>query len=103
MPLLFALLLSAIQTLNLNVKYIQTDPALTEKGIKQAKSTAAHPLLSLEEADLIVSSPLKRTVQTTLLMLAEAGKSKSVVLHPDIQETGDVQCDTGQPHTVVIE
>ena len=103
MRVYYSLFSSAIQTLNFNVKNAKTDPALTEKGIKQAKSTATHPLLSLGEADLIVSSPLKRTVQTTLLMLAEAGKSKSVVLHPDIQETGDVQCDTGQPHTVVIE
>ena len=81
-----------------------TDPALTEKGIEEAKSTAKHPLLPLHEAELIVSSPLKRTVQTTLLMLQTTDvATRPVVLHPDIQETGDVNCDTGQPHAHLVE
>mmetsp|Transcript_15236 Transcript_15236/g.20021 ORF Transcript_15236/g.20021 Transcript_15236/m.20021 type:complete len:277 (-) Transcript_15236:162-992(-) len=88
------------------------DPPLTELGKKQAVDIAhtEHPILKDVRVDLIVSSPLRRTVQTAALMFkntlieehSDANEVKcaaptKILLHPDIQETGDIECDTGRP------
>lgn len=54
-----------------------------------------------KEADLIVSSPLRRTLQTTTLgwapAVARLGGPRSVVLLPQAQECNALPCDTGSP------
>jgi len=96
------------------------DPCLTDVGKQQATSISpdTHPVLKDTEIELIVSSPLSRTIQTTILVFKEkletdhpevAGdqveepsqsekqRERKIILHPDMQETGDVNCDTGKP------
>jgi len=83
------------------------DPELSDLGKEQAKGVQTDPLL-LEAMggedgngiELVVVSPLRRTIQTALLALEKwlAGKEgRKLVLMPDLQETGEVPCDTGSP------
>lgn len=84
------------------------DPALTAKGQDQATNVAEDPLLKpylaalLDQGgvDLVVSSPLCRTVETALFALAwwtKARQGRKIVLNADLQETGSVNCDKGSP------
>ena len=91
------------------------DPALAPRGEEQARAVSTEPLLSAalampgdgdgdEAAQLLVVSPLRRTIQTAHLAFepwlaarATAGAPVPIVLCPDIQETGDVLGDTGRP------
>jgi len=49
------------------------------------------------EVDLIVASPLKRTIYTALYSLDKliTTKKMTVIALPEIQETSDLPCDTG--------
>merc|ERR1711988_1593067 len=50
--------------------------------------------------ELVVSSPLRRTVQTALGAVKpwiESVAGRRVLLNADLQETGEVRCDTGSP------
>jgi len=83
------------------------DPALTELGQKQARIASTDPLIcdsafapsgSPERAQLIVVSPLRRTLQTALgLCGATADPNFEVLANPDIQECMPVPSDTGRP------
>ena len=94
------------------------DPGLSAVGIEQARAvptayeTVLGSALSLEPAkeqiDLLVISPMRRTIQTAMhafgdwvVARAAAGSPVPIVLAPDIQETGDVLCDTGRPASEV--
>ena len=94
------------------------DPGLSEQGVAQARGVPAKyqavlgSALSIEpsteQIDLLVISPMRRTIQTAmhafgdwLATRAAAGSSVPIVLAPDIQETGDVLCDTGRPASEV--
>eukprot|EP00937_MAST-01D_sp_MAST-1D-sp2_P002033 g2033.t1 len=94
------------------------DPALTEEGERQARAVpteyervlgGALALEGPERADVLVISPLRRTIQTAMLAFGdwikrreEAGSPVRVVLSPDIQETGDVLCDCGRPASELV-
>jgi len=72
------------------------DPLLTEYGQQQCRELSeAFPDTSA--LDLIVASPLKRTIYTALLSFPSviAEKQLKVVALPEIQETSDLPCDTG--------
>jgi len=81
------------------------DPALTELGRKQAEECAKKNILKkplngdeTERIQLIVISPLLRTIETGQIVLEYFLRSNlnvPVILHPDIQETGEGPCDTG--------
>ena len=74
------------------------DPPLTALGKKQAGSLAAKLHGLQEEVDLVVTSPLLRTLQTTRLAWAPAVKRLgigNVVCLPEAQECMDNPCDTG--------
>lgn len=84
------------------------DPELTDLGKQQASLVAETPALSqlFEQTGshggsiLAVASPLRRTVETAVLALKDwlgASPDQQLVLHPDLQETGAVPCDTGSP------
>ncbi|KAK0943731.1 hypothetical protein LTR48_002277 [Friedmanniomyces endolithicus] len=76
------------------------DAPLTPLGKTQA--TALAPLIPhlQREVDLIATSPLTRTVQTTLRAFAPAinrlGGPSKIVLVPEAQEVNAVPCDTGR-------
>ncbi|RGP71762.1 histidine phosphatase clade-1 [Fusarium sporotrichioides] len=71
------------------------DPELTQLGEEQARAlTTRFPELS--NVELIVSSPLRRTIQTALLAFPsklEAGMQ--VLAFPEVQEASELICDTG--------
>jgi len=49
----------------------------------------------LSEVDLVVASPLKRTIYTALYSFPEKCKQLGIIGLPDVQETSDLPCDTG--------
>ncbi|KAG4259349.1 hypothetical protein FPRO03_13025 [Fusarium proliferatum] len=71
------------------------DPELTPLGEEQAQAlTTRFP--ELANIELIVSSPLQRTIQTALLafpLKLQAGLQ--VLAWPEVQEASDLICDTG--------
>jgi len=72
------------------------DPSLTPLGRQQASTIpSAYPAL-FEGADVILTSPLRRTMQTTLWgfpKLKEGGVPLEI--WPELQETQDHPCDRG--------
>lgn len=94
------------------------DPPLASEGQNQARETCSDPILARalseqigdDSVNLLVISPLRRTIQTATLAFApwlkqraDAGTPVSVALMPDIQETGSVNGDTGRPASVIEE
>jgi len=81
------------------------DAALTQLGRKQAEECAKKDILKkplygdkAERIQLIVISPLHRTIETGKIVLENFLRSNlnvPVILHPDIQETGESNCDSG--------
>lgn len=86
------------------------DPELTALGQQQALRIAEDPLLApyLDGGgiELVVASPLSRTVETALRAFGGwvgASPGRRIVLKAELQETGDVPCDTGSPLLVLQE
>ncbi|KAI9672953.1 MAG: hypothetical protein M1817_003117 [Caeruleum heppii] len=79
------------------------DPLLTELGEKQcARLAQNYPYHSTTE--LLVSSPLRRTLYTTLLSFqTETDKGIKIIALPELQETSDLPCDTGSDLDVLTE
>ena len=74
--------------------YSLHDPLLTSLGESQA-----HSLLSkspFPSTALLVSSPLRRTLQTALI-----GFTRPPLPHPGFQENSSKPCDTGSPRQVL--
>lgn len=71
------------------------DPALTPHGENQClqlQSKFPHH----DCVDLLVCSPLQRTIQTTLLAFdPEISRGVPCIALPEVQETSDLPCDTG--------
>jgi broad specificity phosphatase PhoE len=74
------------------------DPLLTPFGQQQCEELQ-HNFPHHENVELIVASPLRRTLYTALLSFEDDIKNKNitVVALPDTQETSDLPCDTGVP------
>ncbi|KAL4785271.1 histidine phosphatase superfamily [Aspergillus varians] len=77
--------------------HVIPDPLLTDLGNEQCEklrdSFPRH-----DQIDLIVASPLRRTMYTALQSFEPVFKANpdlKLILLPDIQETSDVACDTG--------
>ncbi|EME48841.1 hypothetical protein DOTSEDRAFT_67786 [Dothistroma septosporum NZE10] len=72
------------------------DPLLTDLGHEQCK-TLGHDFPYLSNVDLIVASPIKRTIYTALEAFEGIIRKKDVkvVALPEVQETSDLPCDTG--------
>jgi broad specificity phosphatase PhoE len=91
---------------NSSSEWTLRDPSLTLNGRRQARSAratlmaqgllGAAPLeaecegSSSAQAQLVVSSPLRRTLQTAEILCA--GTLLPLVAHPDLQETSQVPC-----------
>ncbi|KAI0022392.1 histidine phosphatase superfamily [Xylariomycetidae sp. FL0641] len=86
---------------NVGLDYFIADAPLTPLGRKQAASLARQIPQLQQEAELVVSSPLRRTMQTTYLgwgpAMERLGGRPAVVLLPQAQECNDYPCDTGSP------
>ncbi|KAI2621387.1 phosphoglycerate mutase-like protein [Hypomontagnella submonticulosa] len=84
---------------NVDLDYSIPDAPLTPLGKKQAASLSRLIPDLQQEADLIISSPLRRTLQTTTLGWAPAierlGGPRKVVCMPQAQECNNLPCDTG--------
>ncbi|KAI4197364.1 MAG: hypothetical protein LQ346_003017 [Caloplaca aetnensis] len=71
------------------------DPPLTSFGEQQCRDLNAR-FPYHDSVDLLVSSPLRRTIQTTLLSFTpEIARGVKNFALPEIQETSDLPCDTG--------
>lgn len=72
------------------------DPQLTSFGREQC--SALQKIFPYHKnVDLIVASPIKRTIYTALLGFSEDIEKKDlkVIALPELQETSDLPCDTG--------
>jgi broad specificity phosphatase PhoE len=89
---------------NVSKDFNHRDPGLTEAGLAQAAAlTKTFP--SLSSIGVILSSPLTRTIETTLaafstVLSKEEGAAK-LILDPDLQERSDLPCDTGSDVAVL--
>lgn len=72
------------------------DPLLTPLGEEQCQILQKEFPYS-DKIDLIVASPLRRTIQTALFSFGDVIKSKglTIIALPEVQETSDLPCDTG--------
>lgn len=71
------------------------DPVLTVFGEQQCHELA-RDFTGHNNVELVVASPLKRTVYTALSAFAPVlSRGRAVVCLPEIQETTDLPCDTG--------
>ncbi|KAI1109946.1 histidine phosphatase superfamily [Nemania sp. NC0429] len=74
------------------------DPSLTEKGISQAVGLGeTYPYM--DDVKAIVSSPMRRAIQTTRLAFSPLIKEKSMLILciRELQETSARPSDTGSP------
>eukprot|EP00301_Raphidiophrys_heterophryoidea_P010373 c15477_g1_i1.p1 GENE.c15477_g1_i1~~c15477_g1_i1.p1 ORF type:complete len:273 (+),score=72.02 c15477_g1_i1:110-820(+) len=72
------------------------DPRLTSKGFDQAAHIAG--VIANAGIELVVSSPLTRTLQTTQQLLGESPpKHIKILVHEGLQEIATVPVDTGRP------
>ncbi|KAL6714531.1 hypothetical protein ACLMJK_007956 [Lecanora helva] len=71
------------------------DPSLTPFGEEQCQNLCQRfPYHA--SVELLVASPLRRTIYTTLLgFKPEIERGMTVIALPEVQETADVPCDTG--------
>lgn len=72
------------------------DPLLTPLGEQQCR-TLQQSFPFMDNLELVVASPLKRTIYTALLSFAPAIQKNNlkVIALPELQETSDLPCDTG--------
>ncbi|KKZ66916.1 hypothetical protein EMCG_07412 [[Emmonsia] crescens] len=85
-----------------HANHILPDPLLTPHGESQCRGlNAEFPHHS--QIDLVVSSPLRRTLYTALLSFEDQIESKglTIIALPEIQETSDVPCDIGSDLTLL--
>ncbi|KAI0410465.1 histidine phosphatase superfamily [Xylaria grammica] len=86
---------------NVFYDYSIPDAPLTALGKKQAAALSLRVSSLQQEADLIISSPMRRTLQTTRLgwgpAIVRLGGVGKVICLPELQECGRYPCDTGSP------
>lgn len=93
---------------NISKDFSQPDPELTSLGIQQAQQLI-HSFPDAPRVGAIITSPLKRAIQTTLAGFShildkryfdtESGQGiengATLILDPDLQERSALPCDTG--------
>lgn len=71
------------------------DPSLTPFGEEQCRELAQR-FPYHKEMELLVTSPIRRTIYTTLLAFeSDIKRGISVIALPEAQEVSDLPCDTG--------
>jgi broad specificity phosphatase PhoE len=68
---------------------------LVPLGEEQARALGSIFAVS-ESIELILSSPLRRTIQTALLAFPSGDKNLQVIAWPEVQEASDLICDNGR-------
>jgi len=90
---------------NLNAaNHAMPDPLLTPFGEEQCR-TLSKTFPYMSDIDLVVASPLKRTIYTALNSFHQVIEKKKlrVIGLPDLQETSDLPCDTGSTVAEVVK
>jgi broad specificity phosphatase PhoE len=99
---------------NISKDFNHRDPGLTETGFTQA-AALANTFPALSSIAVVLSSPLTRTIETTLAGFSTIlsnegfpnGPSKraegatQLILDPDLQERSDLPCDTGSDVSIL--
>ncbi|KAJ3286658.1 hypothetical protein HK104_008926 [Borealophlyctis nickersoniae] len=80
---------------NRTLDYSIPDPALSPLGETQAANTISPQLPPQPKPDVIITSPFRRTLQTSLL--AFGSTDIPIIAHPLFQECASKPCDTGSP------
>ncbi|KAI0110914.1 histidine phosphatase superfamily [Nemania sp. FL0031] len=78
------------------------DPELTEVGIKECEKLAAD-MAKLGNIELVLASPMKRTIQTAIAAFPSYLQSKQILLLPDLQEQGVGGANTGSSREDLIQ
>ena len=79
------------------------DPSLTAFGEEQCRQLVNN-FPYHDSIDLLVASPLRRTIYTTLLgFKPEVERGLRIIALPEVQETADVPCDTGTDADILKE
>lgn len=81
--------------------YTLRDPELSPFGRTQA-TTTLKLIEKIPSIDLIVCSPLTRTLQTYLLLFQQR-TNIPLIIHPDLQEVCSDVCDVGSPLDILRE
>lgn len=82
-------------------KYHLRDPYLTELGEQQCLTLPAR-FPAQPPVGLLVTSPLKRTIQTTILGFpSQIAANVPVLALPELQETSELPCDTGSDASIL--
>ena len=78
------------------------DPDLTPLGIDQCRALR-DTFPYQDKIELVVASPLTRTIETALYAFEPiiTRLNKPLVALPELQETGNIPCDTGSPVKVL--
>jgi hypothetical protein len=76
-------------------QYLIQDAVLSSAGERHAETLRRDKALCNEPPELVVASPLRRTMQTAMLAFGSAGTP--CVLRAELQETGLTPCDSAQP------
>jgi len=92
---------------NVEKDYTLPDPVLSDLGIEQCYALATHlqqdPHIA-QDAELIVVSPMRRTLQTVRHGLGWLRlRGVPVIVRGDWQENSDSACDTGTPVGVLAQ
>lgn len=100
---------------NVTKDFLIRDPGLTDLGKTQAAALRT-TFPALGSVGLIISSPLTRTIETTLAafgnIIAEdnnknnngqGGEGVKLILEPNLQERSDLPCDTGSDLAVLAD
>ncbi|MCJ1450067.1 hypothetical protein MMC28_000395 [Mycoblastus sanguinarius] len=89
---------------NLNVEnHSILDPSLTPFGEAQCRDLAER-FPYHKSVELLVASPLRRTIYTTLYSFKpDIERGVKVIALPEVQETADVPCDTGSDVGILRE
>lgn len=83
--------------------HVMHDPQLTPKGENQCRELCKN-FPHHDTVELLVSSPMRRALQTTLIGFEpEVKRGLKVVALPEAQEAGDLPCDTGSDVGVLRE
>ncbi|KAJ3783378.1 histidine phosphatase superfamily [Lentinula aff. detonsa] len=87
---------------NVDEDYSIPDPPLTPLGRRQSEELYTQTAELQQSADLLVTSPLKRTLQTTIIgyrgiraRLESQNPAKPIIVLSRLQEVNDFPCDAG--------
>ncbi|KAI1095097.1 phosphoglycerate mutase-like protein [Rostrohypoxylon terebratum] len=81
------------------------DPGLTHRGVRQCLGLQARykGIDSGENITHIISSPLQRTIETSVFIAKLAREGMKIILNPQLQEVNATPSSTGTPVSKLVE